>query len=73
MKRVGSRRARRVDQLIDPKVAFRCLIAANPIGLVGQPHVQRVAIAIGIDGYTGEPHVAARPDNPHGDLAAVGD
>ena len=73
MHRVGPDAASHIDQLIDPKVALRRLIRPDGIRFVGQPHVQRIAIAFGIHGNRGEAHVAARPDNPHGDLAAVGD
>ena len=65
--------SRRVDQLIDPKVAFRCLVRPDRMRFVRQPHMKRVAVALRIHRDRGEPHVAARPDDPHGDLAAVGD
>jgi BirA family biotin operon repressor/biotin-[acetyl-CoA-carboxylase] ligase len=40
---------------------------------VGHLHVQRVAVRIGVHRNRGDPHLAARADHPHGDLAAVGD
>ena len=73
MHRVGAGRSGDVDQLVDPQVAFRCLVRPDGVRFVRQAHVKRVAIAFRIHRNRGEPHVAARPDDPHGNLAAVGD
>ena len=70
---VGARRPTHVHQLVDPKVALRRLVRADRMRFVGQPHMKRIPIALRIHRNRGEPHFAARPDNPHGDLAAIGD
>ena len=45
MHRVGARRSGHVDQLVDPQVAFRCLVRPDGVRFVGQAHVKRVAVA----------------------------
>jgi hypothetical protein len=45
---------------------------AKGVGLVGEPHVHGVAIEVGIHGDRRNAELATRPDNPNGDLAAVG-
>ena len=39
----------------------------------GEAHMERVAVGVRIDGDGLEPRVLAGPDDPDGDLAAVGD
>ena len=41
--------------------------------LVGDAHVQRVAVRLGVDGHAGETGVLARSRHTHRDLTAVGD
>ena len=57
---------------VDAKIALRRLTRADVDGLVGFAHVPRAAIAVRIHGDRPQPHFAARPDDPDGDLAAVG-
>ena len=42
-------------------------------GLVGEAHVQRVAVGLGVDRDRADPHLVAGADDAHRDLAAVGD
>jgi hypothetical protein len=42
------------------------------LDLVGQPHVQRIAIRRGIERHGENPHLAARANDARGDLTAVG-
>jgi hypothetical protein len=41
-------------------------------GFVGEAHVARVGIGLGVDGNGADAHTACRPDHATGDLAAVG-
>jgi hypothetical protein len=43
------------------------------VRLVGDPDVQRVAVGLRVDGDRSDPELAERPEDPDGDLAAVGD
>jgi hypothetical protein len=70
---IGARPARHVDDTVDPQVALGSLCRPNRIRLVGKPYVQRIAIAFRVDGNRAEAHVAARPNDSYGNLAAVGD
>jgi hypothetical protein len=40
---------------------------------VGESHVKRRTIAVGVHGNGPEPQLAARANHPHGDLATIGD
>ena len=42
-------------------------------GLIGQPHVQRIAIDIAVHGHCLDAHLFARPNDPAGNLAPIGD
>ena len=42
-------------------------------GLVGEAHVQRVLVRLGVDGDRLDAELAAREDDPQGDFATVGD
>ena len=55
------------------QVALGRGLAAQGVGLVGQPDVERVAVELGVDGHRGHPELAAGPDDPDGDLSPVGD
>ena len=46
---------------------------AAAVGLVGEAHVQRVAVDVGVDGDRLDAQLAAGADHAHRDLAAVGD
>ena len=55
------------------QVALGRGLAPEGVGLVGQPHVERVPVEVGVDGHGGHPQLAAGPDDPDGDLSPVGD
>jgi hypothetical protein len=71
--RVGTRPARGVHDAIDAQVAVGGRIGPDRHCLVGHAHMPRRAIALGVDRDRGHAHVAARANDPHRDLAAVGD
>ena len=54
------------------QVALGRRLAAEGVGLVGHAHVQGVAVEVGVDGDGADAQLAAGPDDPDGDLAAVG-
>jgi hypothetical protein len=70
---VGAGARRRVNETIDPEVAFGWRVGANRHRFVGHAHVPGGAIAFGVDGHGCDPHIAARTDDPDRDLAAVRD
>ena len=70
---VGAGLLRGVDDRVDAQVAFARRARADRPRLVGEPHVQRGAIAFRIHRGRGDAHVAARTNHAHGDLAAIGD
>ncbi len=71
--RVGTGLQRRVDHLLDHQVGLRRRAAAECEGLVGHPGVQGVAVGVGVDRHRSQPRVPGCPDDPDGDLAAIGD
>ena len=71
--RVRAGVGRRLEDLADVQVAVRGALAAQRVGLVGHRGVQRVQVRLAVDGDAGQPGVPAGPDDPDGDLAAVGD
>ena len=70
---LGPRRADGLDDAVHVEVALerrapaRCRRPRRPAGRGGRP------VGFGIDGDRGDAHLAAGPDDPDGDLAAVGD
>ena len=73
MDRVGAGTARNVEQRVDIEVAAGGLVRPEVKRLIGFLHVARRAVAVGIDGDSRQPHLAARANDSDGDLAAVGD
>ncbi|GAA3471610.1 hypothetical protein GCM10018965_061630 [Nonomuraea roseola] len=61
------------QQLGDVEVGLGRRPAAERVSLAGDPDVERVEVLLGVDGDAGEPGVLARPGDPHGDLATIGD
>ena len=55
------------------EVALGRGLAAERIRLVGESHVQRVAVELRVHGHRGDAELAARADDAYGDLAPVGD
>ena len=62
-----------VDELVDAQVGVGGGVAPERVGLVGQRHVHRVPIGVGVDGDAREAGVTTRPNHADGDLATVGD
>ncbi|KAG1319912.1 hypothetical protein G6F63_014509 [Rhizopus arrhizus] len=62
-----------VEKGIAAQVAFACGGRADVDGFVGQAHVARVAVGIGIHRHGGDAEAAAGRDDAAGDLATVGD
>ena len=70
---VGARTARDVDEALHAQIAVARSAWADRIRLIRIAHVQRRAVALGIDRDRRQAHLPARADNAHGDLAAVRD
>jgi hypothetical protein len=71
--RLGAGALDRVEQLLDRQVALAPPARAEQVGLVGALDVQRVAVELGVDGDRRDAELLAGADDPHRDLAAVGD
>ena len=55
------------------EVTFRCRLAAECVGLVGETDVKRVSIEFAVHGDGGDAEFAAGADDTYGDFATVGD
>jgi len=55
------------------QIALGSRLAPQGVGLVGQAHVQRVAVNIGVDGDGRHALLTAGPDDPDSDFAPIGD
>ena len=55
------------------QVALGRRLPTQGVRLVGQADVQRVAVDVRVDGHRRDAQLAARADDPDGDLAPVGD
>ncbi|MCW0416072.1 hypothetical protein NB689_001826 [Xanthomonas sacchari] len=64
---------RGLEDALAAQVALARRRGADVHGLVGQAHVARVAVGIGVHGHGGDAELAAGGDHPAGDLAAIGD
>jgi hypothetical protein len=71
--RVGAGALGDLEELLLHEVAVPGGRAPERVGLVGDLHVQRVAVGIGVDRDRPDPSVLAGPCDAHGDLATVGD
>jgi len=69
---VRTRFADGVDHAIDPQVALARRAGTDLIRFVGEPHVKRRAIALGVHDHRRDAELAARANHAHGNLAAVG-
>jgi hypothetical protein len=69
---LGAMLAGGVEDLFGYQVAFRGGRRADMFGFVGHADVPGNAIGVGIDGHTGDTHLAQRADDADGDLAAIG-
>ena len=70
---VGAGLLRGIDDRVDAQVAFAWSARTDGPRLVGEPHVQRGPIALRIHGSRRDAHVAARTNDAHTNLAAIGD
>src|SRR4029453_15073349 len=61
------------DDRVDAQVAFARSAWTNGPRFVGQPHMQRRAIALRIHRCRRDAHVAASTNDTHTNLAAIGD
>ncbi len=71
--RAGAALRAHLEDLLATKIALGARRRPDRIRLVGEPHVQRVAVGVTVDGDRAEAHLAERADHSHGDLTAVGD
>ena len=69
---VGPALANHVQYGVSIEVALRSSFAAQGIGLVGQAHMQGVAVELGIDRNCGDAHFASRANDTDGDLTPIG-
>src|SRR5580698_6378077 len=53
------------------EVALGRRLAAEGVGLVGHADMQGVAIEVGVHGHRADAELAARPDDPDGDLTTI--
>ena len=63
---------RRADDAVDAQVAFAGGRFADADGLVGQLHVHRVGIRLGIDGHGADVQFLAGADDANGNFSAIG-
>ena len=73
MHRIGARGPRRRDELVDREIALRRGRRPQQRRLVGEQDVERFPVGLRVDGDGGDAHLAAGPDDPDGDLSAIGD
>ena len=73
MDRVGAGDFGGADDRRHVEVALGAARRADADVLVGEAHVQRVLVGLGIDGDGLDAELAAGTDDPQGDLSAVGD
>ena len=73
MDAVGARGLRGGDQALVRQIALRGRRRTDVNRLVGQPHMQRVAVGVGIDGDRAQAQAARGADDAAGNLAAIGD
>ena len=69
----GLRPAGRVDDRLDRQVGRRRRGGSDAEGLIGHLDVERIAVGVGVDRDAGDAQLPAGADDPHCDLAAVGD
>ncbi len=73
MDRVGGRDLRRADDGRHVEVALGGRVRADAHRLVGEAHVQRARVDLGVDGHGLDAELAARAQDAEGDLAPVRD
>jgi hypothetical protein len=60
-----------VDHRLDAQITSRRFIRSDVNRLISFAYVPCRSIAVGVHRDRPQPHLATRPDNPNGDLAAV--
>ena len=70
---LGSTGLEDLQDLLGVEVALGSGLAAECVGLVGQPHVERIAVEFAVDGNRRDTEVPAGADHPNRDLTSVGD
>ena len=73
MHRIGTGTDSHLDELVHHQVGLRRGGTAQSVRLIGQLHVQGVAVGISVDGNGLQSFVAGRANHTDGDFAAVGD
>ncbi len=73
MHRLGARVERCGDDERRIEVALGRRRRTDAHGIVGEPHVRRIGVGVGVDGDRMDAEPSERADDPHGDLAAIGD
>src|SRR5262249_33472317 len=73
MYRLGPALAAGLDDPLDLEIALRRRRRPDTDGFVGPAHMQPFRICIGIDCHGGDAHPLCRPNDPAGDLPAIGD
>src|SRR3990172_3733893 len=69
----GLRTLRNIDKLFNDQITFARWRPADRIRLVGHSDVESATVGLGIHGYGGNSHLAARPDDAHRNFTAIGD
>src|SRR5215469_9021617 len=64
---------RRLDNLLDIQIGLGSGSRAQKVGFIRLAHVKSGAVRLGIDGDGRDAHLAASPDDPHGNLTPVSD
>jgi hypothetical protein len=70
---VGAAAGHGVEDRFGVQVALGRGLPTERVGLIGQADVERVAVQLGVHRHRRDAQLAARADDPHGDLGAVGD
>ncbi len=73
MHRVGTAALDDIEHHIGVDVALRCRLSAEGVGLVGETHVERIPIQLGIHRHRGNTHLPGSTDDADGNFATVGD
>jgi hypothetical protein len=72
MNRIGPRPLGRVEDPRDDQIALGSRPRPDEEGLVRDASVHRATIGFGIHSHRTDPQLAQRPEDPYGDLAAIG-
>ena len=62
-----------VENLVDVKIRLARRGRTDGVGVVGLADVQRLAIDVGENDHRLDAHLAAGPNDAHGNFAAIGD